>query len=63
MTYNFKEGATMKLNLNQNYTIFVYEDEKNMYFRNDSNEIHSYNIINPDNFFNLLNTYTDIRNL
>lgn len=62
MIYNFKEGGTMKLNLNQNYTIFVYEHEKNMYFRDDSNEIHSYNIINPDKFFDLLNTFTDLIN-
>ncbi|MFS0876339.1 hypothetical protein [Solibacillus isronensis] len=60
MIYNFKEGATMKLNLNQNYTIYVYEHEKNMYFRNDSNELHSYNIINPDKFFTKLNTLTKL---
>lgn len=62
MTYNFKEGATMKLNLNQNFTIFVYEGEKNIYFLDDSNGIHSYNIINPDKFFNILNSFTDLSN-
>ncbi|MGE7983711.1 hypothetical protein [Solibacillus sp. NPDC093137] len=62
MTYNFKEGSTIKLNLNQNFTIFVYEREKNIYFLDDSNGIHSYNIINSDKFFNILNSFTDLSN-
>ncbi len=52
--YPFEQGDTVQLTLNKEYSMFVFEKEKNIFFQTGEHSV-SYDIVDGESFFNALN--------